>query len=87
MSAICDPDLDALRRAMASGVARFLYLKKDGDVREARGTLCPALIPTDRRPRGLRSPSPEVFTYFDKDRTEWRCFRRERIIGLLGVEA
>lgn len=82
-SHVIDPDIDNLRRAMERGEARFLYLKKDGTVREARGTLCAALIPRDRRPRGLRTPPANVFTYFDKERTAWRCFRRERIIGLL----
>ena len=80
---ICDNDINRLIEALHQRECRFLYLKLDGTVREARGTLAPHLIPTDRRPKGLRTPSPTVLTYFDKERTQWRCLRRERLIGLL----
>lgn len=80
---ICNPDIDALIAELHRRECRFLYLKKDGTVREAHGTLATHLIPTDRRPKGRRTPPPSVLTYFDKDRTAWRCLRRERLIGLL----
>ncbi|MBQ7442281.1 MAG: DUF2693 domain-containing protein [Bacteroidaceae bacterium] len=83
MSAICNPDLDTLRQHMRCSEVRFLYLKLDGSVREARGTLDASRIPADKLPRGKRQPSANVLTYFDTGRNEWRCFRRERIIGLI----
>ena len=83
---ICDSDLQNLVCQLRQRECRFLYLKLDGSVREARGTLAPHLIPTDRRPKGLRQPSPLVLTYFDKEKTQWRCLRRERLIGLLPDE-
>ena len=82
---IIDPDIDSLIAALRGGDCRFIYMKKDGSVREAHGTLCPELIPAADAPRGLRRPAAKVLTYYDTDRGAWRCLRRERLVGRLKV--
>lgn len=76
-------DLDAMRELMKTGWVQFVYAKKDGSIRIAEGTLCLSEVPGDLQPKGLRSPSPEVFTYYDLEKEGWRCFRREMIMGFI----
>ena len=43
------------RKKLSTGVWRFSYFKKEGSIRQARGTLCMDLIPEDQRPKGINS--------------------------------
>lgn len=54
---------------------KAVFVKKDGTVREAHGTLDLNRIPEDQHPKGLRTPPPHVFTYWDIDKQAWRSFR------------
>lgn len=76
-------DLVAMRKVMAEGWVEFVYVKKDGSMRIAEGTLCLDEVPENLRPKGKRIPSGEVFTYFDHDKDGWRSFRRELIMGFI----
>ena len=71
------------REALKQGVATFSYFKKDGTIREAKGTLSELLIPEDDKPKGLlpRIPNYAVFTYYDLDRKAWRSFDLRSFIG------
>ena len=71
------------REALKQGVATFSYFKKDGTIREAKGTLSELLIPEDDRPKGIlpRTPNYSVFTYYDLDRKAWRSFDLRSFIG------
>ena len=85
------------RNKLQSGTYRFSYLKTDGTIREARGTLCMDLIPEDKRPKGINSealngtggalnraePAAGVFTYYDLDAAGWRSFRLDNFIGFV----
>ena len=85
------------RKKLSTGVWRFSYLKKDGSIREARGTLCMDLIPEDQRPKGINSealngtggalnraePAAGVFPYYDLDAAAWRSFRLDNFIGFV----
>ena len=67
-----------LRKALSKGVATFSYVKKDGSIREACGTLCEVIIPKEDWPKETicdRLPNFSVFNYYDIDKHEWRCFR------------
>ena len=77
---------------MEIGVVLFYYLystgetKKDitriGTLRKALGTrnLSMSFIPTEDIPTGVKTPSPDVVTYWDIDRGAWRSCRRDRIV-------
>ena len=88
---------ESFRTKLSTGVWRFSYLKKDGSIREARGTLCMDLIPEDQRPKGINSealngtggalnraePAAGVFPYYDLDAAAWRSFRLDNFIGFV----
>lgn len=76
-------DIAALEEALEMGEVHLVYMKKDGSMREAHGTRAAHLIPHDCLPRGTRSPSPLVLTYYDTDRAAWRCLRRDRLLGFI----
>ena len=63
---------DQLRDQLRLGVLEFSYLKKNGTLREARGTKCLDEIPEDKHPIGGNSPGDSVITYFDLDINAWR---------------
>lgn len=72
-----------LRRYLTRGVVRFTFTKQNGERREARGTLCPELIPPSRTPsgvqqreieQGLRQPDYSSIAYYDLDKEAWRAF-------------
>ena len=69
-----------LRKAMTSRIVRFYFLKVDGSIREAFGTLASNIVPetkgTDRK------PNETIQTYFDTEKDEWRCFKRANLIRI-----
>ena len=66
-----------LRTALLNGILRFRFVKRNGDIREAKGTLHPLLIPDDKAPKGTKTGKPDFSTiaFFDLDKQEWRSFR------------
>ena len=75
------------RKQLAHGFATFSFFKKDGSIREARGTLFFPLIPADKHPKE-KEPSaisyqPSVFTFFDLDKQDWRSFDITNFIGFV----
>ena len=42
-----------LRYYLRHGIVRFTYVKKDGTLREARGTNCADIIPPSKMPKGV----------------------------------
>ena len=89
-SALLDAwNLEHLRTAMRVSVVRFSYVKDNGDIREARGTLSFDLIPTENiptTPRVLVDENYEVFRYYDLDRQAWRSFKVINYIGWMNLE-
>lgn len=70
-----------LAKQMRVGVARFIYKKKDGSIREAYGTLTnlPAGVTGGRKTK----PSYKTFAYFDTERNAFRCFCVENFIAVV----
>lgn len=76
--------IENLKTMMRNTVVCFSFLKADGSVRTAYGTLSGDII--DRYyggPEGKRerTPSPQNVSYFDIEKTAWRCFNATRLIG------
>ncbi len=71
-----------LAKAMREGVVRFSYLKADGSVREALGTL--ANVPAGATVGGKRltKPSYKTMAYFDTGKNSFRCFKVENLISV-----
>ena len=80
---------ESFRTKLSSGIYRFSYLKKDGSIREARGTLDLSRIPAEHQPKPLsgapdvRPESYETFRYYDLDADGWRSFRLDNFIGFV----
>lgn len=64
-----------LRIKMKSGVVSFSFIKVDGSIRKAIGTLKD--IPAST---GTKSPNHSVFTYFDIEAASYRSARIENLI-------
>ena len=78
-------DINDLRNALREGVVLFVFVKKDGSLREARGTTCPDLVPSDDTPKNKRTPLQQaaydrtVVTFYDIDSKGWRSMRIDTI--------
>ena len=69
---------------MGTSVVRFTYTKKDGTVREARGTLCRELSKEFAAYEYVNAVDEVVwpratFTYWDLERQGFRTFSAERL--------
>lgn len=73
-------NLDDLRGQLRDGVAKFAYIKKDGSLRMAIGTLRLDGIPQSKHPKGVRESSPKVLVYFDLERADWRSVSVDTLV-------
>ena len=80
---------ESFRNQLRTGVFRFSYFKKDGGIREARGTLDLSRIPAEHQPKPLsgapdvRPENYETFRYYDIDAPGWRSFCLDNFIGFV----
>jgi hypothetical protein len=72
---------------MGKGVAIFYYLKEDGSLRKARGTLHRGIDPDFDNYKGKgkakrdNSNTEGIYTYWDLDRHAFRTFKAFNLIG------
>ena len=75
------------RTKLQTGVFRFSYFKKDGSIRQAKGTLNVLLLPEDKLPHSGLDPDAvtpaDTFAYYDLDAAGWRSFRIDNFIGFV----
>lgn len=64
-------------KAMKSRIVEFYFVKKDGTVRQAFGTLQDDVILPLIKDATNREPNPEVVTYYDCVKKQFRSFRKE----------
>lgn len=72
--------IDTLKAKLANGVAHFIFLKKDGTVREAWGTTQPNLAAAKTYGRGESRELYKTTAYYDVEKGEWRSFRWETLV-------
>ena len=75
--------IENLKMKMRNGVAHFVYVKKNGDVREAWGTTNCSLVAKHTNGHGEYREHFATTAYFDVERGGWRSFRWENIVGIL----
>lgn len=70
---------------MRVGVVWFEFLKVDGTIRRACGTLLQSLIPEEQWPTGesRRRQNDSVQVFFDLEKQEWRCFKKLNVLRIL----
>lgn len=80
------PMVDKIKKKMADDIVDFIFIKLDGTKRRATGTRNIDIIRTvggkSQIPKGVRTPSPRVLTFWDMDKKQWRCFRRDRFVSM-----
>ena len=79
---------ERFRTWLNSGIVTFSFWKKDGSIREAKGTTHPLLIPLDKRPKGtdkMVNGKWSMVNYFDLDRNDWRSFNITHFIGFVTI--
>lgn len=76
--------LEAMKKRMMRGECiRFAYMKKDGSVRIAVGTLQPQAVEANTVGTGLPKRFYGMFAYLDLEKMDWRGFKEERFIGTI----
>lgn len=71
-----------LKQELHKREVKFSYWKKDGSIREARGTLNSEVYGKDNEPSGSGRSVPEnQVRYYDLDVQGWRSFLSENLIG------
>ena len=72
--------IESLKEKLRNGVAHFLYIKKDGTIREAWGTTNAALAHKYTNGNGVSREIFKTTAYFDIEKSSWRSFRWESIV-------
>ena len=72
--------IDLLKAKLQSGVAHFLYMKKDGTLREAWGTCASNLMKATQNGRGLTGDQVNTVKYFDVVAGGYRSLRYENLV-------
>ena len=72
--------IDLLKEKLRNGVAHFLYIKKDGSLREAFGTTNAAVAAKYTNGNGISREYFKTTAYFDIEKGEWRSFRWESLV-------
>ena len=68
---------------MRQGYVDFTFIKKDGSVREAKGTTRLDILPNGALKGGMRTTDPKRFqVYYDDGKKAWRCFDRSRLVKI-----
>ena len=91
----CAHAIYRLTNELAKGLLEFSYMKDDGTLRLARGTLCDGVSdrldewkrkqaekPKDKKAKSKTKPR-EIITYWDLDKEGFRSFRADRLIEVI----
>ena len=72
--------IESLKAKLRSGVAHFIFIKKNGEVREAFGTTNASVAAKYTNDNGCSREYFKTTAYFDIEKGEWRSFRWESIV-------
>lgn len=64
-------------KLMKERIVEFYFVKKDGTTRQAFGTLQDEVILPLIKDTSNREPNPELVTYYDTVKQQFRSFRKE----------
>lgn len=77
-------ELETMKKRMMRGeCVRFAYMKLDGSVRVAVGTLQPQAVKANTVGTGVPRRFYGMFAYLDLEKMAWRGFKEERFIGTI----
>lgn len=72
--------IENLKEKLRNGVAHFVFIKKNGEVREAWGTTSKSLVEKYVNGRGCCREAFKTTAYFDIEKGAWRSLRWESIV-------
>ncbi len=72
--------IEALKEKLRNGVAHFIFIKKNGEVREAFGTTNAAVAAKHTNGNGISREYFKTTAFFDIEKGEWRSFRWESLV-------
>ena len=72
--------IDLLKAKLQNGVAHFVYMKKDGTLREAWGTCASNLMKATQNGRGLSGDQVNTIKYYDVMVGGYRSLRYENLV-------
>jgi hypothetical protein len=76
--------METLKKRMMRGeVCRFAYMKKDGSVRIAVGTLQKQAVQANVEGTGIPKRYFGMFAYLDLEKMAWRGFKETNFIGII----
>ena len=76
---------------LGRGVVTFEYMKRDGTLREARGTLCQRLMPqpeadkVEKDEKRQRDYYRLDYAYWDWEKRAFRSFRADKVVRICAV--
>lgn len=72
--------IESLKDKLRTGVAHFIFQKKNGELREMFATTNPSLVKRHINGRGVSREMYATTAAFDCELGEWRSFRWESIV-------
>ena len=72
--------IEALKEKLCNGIAHFIFIKKNGEVREAFGTTNAAVATKYTNGNGISREYFKTTAFFDIEKGEWRSFRWESLV-------
>lgn len=77
-------ELETMKKRMMRGeVVRFAYMKLNGEVRIAVGTLQENAVKANVEGTGVPKRFYGMFAYLDLEKMAWRGFKEERFVGTI----
>lgn len=75
--------VEDLNKMLHEGIVEFEFIKKDGSVRQAKGTLLAEYLPAPKADSDgkTRKTNENVMVYFDMDKQSFRSFVKESFVG------
>ena len=74
-------DLNEFKDRLHNEVVDFEFIKKDGTLRKAKGTLVAKHLPPQKEGTTSKKPSVNVCVYYDMEKNEFRSFVKESFVG------
>ena len=75
-------DLKEFNEMLHNGIVDFEFIKKDGSVRQAKGTVVAEYLPAPKADGGsTRKTNDNVMVYFDMEKNSFRSFVKESFVG------
>ena len=76
-------NLQEFNEMLHNGIVNFEFVKKDGTIRQAKGTLVAEHLPTPKANSDApaRKTNENVLVYFDMEKQSFRSFVKESFLG------